>query len=69
MSFRVHSDTVTVNHGGSEVIIANRDPEGISTDCLWVQGILRVYPVFSSINIDLCFTNSSNSPVVVVGFG
>lgn len=32
----VCSDTVTVTHGGSEVIVANGDPEGISTVCLWV---------------------------------
>jgi len=34
MRFRVHSDTVMVNRGGAEVVIANRDPEGISIVCL-----------------------------------
>lgn len=63
----MHSDTVMVNHGGSEVIIANRDPKGISTVCLWVW--VRVYPVFSSVDIDLCFTNCLNSSVAVVGLG
>lgn len=69
MSFRVYSDTVMVNHRVSEVIMANRDPRHQYNLLMCAGGIPRVYPEFSSIDFDLCFTNCLNSSVVDDGFG
>lgn len=54
---------------GTEVIVVNRDLKFITTICLWLCRILRVYPVFSFIVIELFFTNSLSSSMVVICLG